>query len=177
MPVARLVRRRRPVPLTRGGGHAREELAEHGKSYEFHTFAVQGTPFSPPIAVLSAPKRQKTGWEGHRDFFGRHLASEEEPMCTYQTARFEVRGSGQGVRPDGSPRRTPPSISTTRCTLPSEHSLERRLLQLHRCRSRPRVGVELDPASARALARAIDEMLDQVPAGLVGQSVLHLLHP
>ncbi len=81
-------------------------------------------------------------------------------MCTYQTEKLVVSGSGKG--PDGW-------FSLSSATVyfdhpahyPAEHSLNIDFLNLGD--SAPsRVAVELDAASARELARAILETLEVV---------------
>ena len=52
---------------------------------------------------------------------------------------------------------------------PWDHTLNIDFLKLGSC-APARVGVELDPASARELANAIIEMLDSAPSGLLQES-------
>jgi hypothetical protein len=82
-------------------------------------------------------------------------------MCTYQTEKLTVSGSGKG--PEGWF-----SISSTTVYLDhpthyhAEHSLNIDFLNLDG-RAPSRVAVELDPASARELARAILDTLQAAP--------------
>jgi len=81
-------------------------------------------------------------------------------VCTYQTEKLAVSGSGKG--PDGW-------FSLSSATVyfdhpahyPAEHSLNIDFLDLDGG-APSRVAVELDPASARELARAILETLEVV---------------
>jgi hypothetical protein len=79
-------------------------------------------------------------------------------MCTYQSAKLELNGSGKG--PGGW---FPISDATVYFDhpvhYPAEHSLNIDFLNLDDGPAR-RVAVELDPASARDLARAILEALE-----------------
>ncbi|MGO9406138.1 MAG: DUF6295 family protein [Acidimicrobiales bacterium] len=81
-------------------------------------------------------------------------------MCTYQTEKLAVSGSGKG--PDGwFPLSSATVYFDHPAHYPAEHSLNIDFLNLGD--STPsRVAVELDPASARELARAILETLDVV---------------
>lgn len=87
-------------------------------------------------------------------------------MCTYQTEMLEVSGSGKGA--DGW-------FPVTRATVyfdhpvhaPFEHTLNVDLLNPGRGAG-ARVALELDPESARALARSILAALGSVPAALLG---------
>jgi hypothetical protein len=86
-------------------------------------------------------------------------------MCTYQTTRLAVEGSGKGA--GGWFRVTDASVYLDHPVhFGAEHSLNVDLLN-------PdlgpgfRVALELDPSSARALARAILDALDEAPAVLV----------
>ncbi|MGA2805106.1 MAG: DUF6295 family protein [Acidimicrobiales bacterium] len=82
-------------------------------------------------------------------------------MCTYQTEKLALKGSGKG--PAGW-------FSLSRATVyfdhpahySAEHSLNIDFLNLDDG-ALSRVAVELDPASARELARAILETLPAVP--------------
>jgi len=81
-------------------------------------------------------------------------------MCTYQTEKLDVSGSGKG--PDGW-------FSLSNATVyfdhpahyPAEHSLNIDFLNLAGAVP-SRVAVELDPTSARELARAILDTLEAV---------------
>lgn len=89
-------------------------------------------------------------------------------MCTYQTARLGVQGSAKG--PDGWFELTDAIVYFDHpVSAPRDHSLNIDFLKLG-TRSPSRVGVELDPASARELATAIIEMLDAAPSGLVRET-------
>jgi hypothetical protein len=81
-------------------------------------------------------------------------------MCTYQTEKLEVSGSGKG--PEGW---FPLSSATVYFDHPShylaEHSLNIDFLNLDDG-VQSRVAVELDPVSARGLAQAILETLQTV---------------
>jgi hypothetical protein len=83
-------------------------------------------------------------------------------VCTYQTIRLAVRGSGKGA--DGWFAVTDASVYFDHPVhFGAEHSLNVDLLN-------PglgpgfRVALELDPSSARALARGILDALDDMPA-------------
>jgi len=86
-------------------------------------------------------------------------------MCTYQTTKVVVEGSGKGA---GG------WFAVTDATVyfdhpvhaRPEHTLNIDLINPSRGPG-ARVAVELDPASARALAEAILETLDTVPSGLI----------
>ena len=72
-------------------------------------------------------------------------------MCTYQTAEVELSGSGKGPGGLVPAFETPPSTSTTRRTIPAEHSLNIDFLNLDGptpAESRRRAR----PGSARELA-------------------------
>ncbi|MGA2528105.1 MAG: DUF6295 family protein [Acidimicrobiales bacterium] len=79
-------------------------------------------------------------------------------MCTYQSARLELNGSGKG--PEGW---FPISDATVYFDhpvhYPAEHSLNIDFLNFDGATAR-RVAVELDTGSARDLARAILETLE-----------------
>jgi hypothetical protein len=87
-------------------------------------------------------------------------------VCTYQTTRLAVTGSGKGA--EGW---FPLSDATVYFDHPvharAEHTLNIDLINPSRGPS-SRVAVELDPASARALAQAILEALSSAPAELLG---------
>ncbi|MGO9962023.1 MAG: DUF6295 family protein [Acidimicrobiales bacterium] len=82
-------------------------------------------------------------------------------MCTYQTAKVALKGSGKG--PAGW---FPVSSATVYFDHPAhysaEHSLNIDFLNLDGG-ALSRVAVELDPASARQLARTILETLEAAP--------------
>jgi Family of unknown function (DUF6295) len=86
-------------------------------------------------------------------------------VCTYQTTTLPVRGSGKGA--EGW-------FSLTDATVyfdhpvhaPAEHTVNVDLRNPGRGAGY-RVAVELDPASARALAEAILHVLDLAPAELL----------
>ena len=86
-------------------------------------------------------------------------------MCTYQTITLSVRGSGKGA--EGW---FPLTDSTVYFDHPvhaqAEHTLNIDLINPGRGAG-ARVAVELDADSARALAQAILETLEQVPSGLL----------
>ena len=90
-------------------------------------------------------------------------------MCTYQTTTLAVQGSGKGA--EGW---FPVSDATVYFDhpvhAPADHTLNIDLLNPARGAG-ARVAIELDPASARALAEAILETLETVPAGLLGAPV------
>ncbi|MGH9081476.1 MAG: DUF6295 family protein [Acidimicrobiales bacterium] len=85
-------------------------------------------------------------------------------MCTYQTTTLTVRGSGKGAR-----GWFPVSDATVYFDHPvharADHTLNIDLLNPKRGAD-ARVAVELDAASARALADAILSTLKNVPARL-----------
>ena len=86
-------------------------------------------------------------------------------MCTYQTTTLEMEGSGKGA--EGW---FPLTDATVYFDHPvhanAVHTLNIDLLNPSRGTG-ARVAMELDPASARALAQAILEVLDAVPPGLL----------
>jgi len=90
-------------------------------------------------------------------------------VCTYQTTSVEVSGSGKGA--EGWFALSRASIYFDHPVhAAAEHTLNIDLLNPERgadCR----VGVELDPASARALAGAILEVLDAAPPALIPGAV------
>lgn len=79
-------------------------------------------------------------------------------MCTYATATLDVSGSGKG-REGWFPVTRASVYFDHPVHAPAEHTLNVDLLNPSRGPS-ARVAVELDAASARALALAILEMLD-----------------
>ena len=86
-------------------------------------------------------------------------------MCTYRTTTLTVAGSGKGGA--GWFPVTDASVYLDHPVhAPADHTLNVDLRNPGRGAS-ARVAVELDPASARALALAILDMLDSAPAGLV----------
>ncbi|HUY21534.1 MAG TPA: DUF6295 family protein [Acidimicrobiales bacterium] len=86
-------------------------------------------------------------------------------MCTYQTTSLTVQGSGKGTEGWFTV-----SAATVYLDHPvhagADHTLN---IDLRNPERGPgaRVAVELDPASARALAIAILQTLDDAPPGLV----------
>jgi hypothetical protein len=89
-------------------------------------------------------------------------------MCTYQTTRLCVKGSGKGANGWFAISDATVYFDHPVHALP-EHTLNIDLLNPGRGPG-ARVAVELDPVSARALAEAILAALDDVPGGLVTQS-------
>jgi hypothetical protein len=86
-------------------------------------------------------------------------------MCTYLTEHLAVEGSGKG--PEGWFRLTDATVYLDHPVhAPAEHTLNIDLLNPARGAG-ARVAVELDPASARALAEAILATLASAPKGLV----------
>lgn len=86
-------------------------------------------------------------------------------MCTYRTSRLSVQGSGKGAEgwfavSDATIYFDHPVHAA------AEHTLNIDLINPSRGPG-ARVAVELDPASARALAQAILETLETVPPGLL----------
>jgi hypothetical protein len=86
-------------------------------------------------------------------------------MCTYRTSRLPVQGSGKGAEgwfavSDATVYFDHPVHAA------AEHTLNIDLINPSRGPG-ARVAVELDPASARALAEAILETLETVPPGLL----------
>ncbi len=82
-------------------------------------------------------------------------------MCTYQTETLAVRGSGKG--PEGwFPLSSVTVYFDHPANYPAEHSLNIDFLNLGGG-TPSRVAVELDPVSARELARAILDMLQATP--------------
>ncbi|MGA2835308.1 MAG: DUF6295 family protein [Acidimicrobiales bacterium] len=86
-------------------------------------------------------------------------------MCTYRTSTLTVQGSGKGA--DGWFPVTDASVYFDHPVhAPAEHTVNVDLRNPSRGAA-ARVAVELDPASARALALAILDMLDSAPTGLL----------
>ena len=86
-------------------------------------------------------------------------------MCTYRTTILTVDGSGKGA--GGWFPVTDASVYFDHPVhAPADHTLNVDLLNPGRGPG-ARVAVELDPASARALALAILDMLDKAPEGLI----------
>jgi hypothetical protein len=85
-------------------------------------------------------------------------------MCTYQTTTISVQGSGKGAQ-----GWFPVSDATVYFDhpvhAPADHTLNIDLINPCRGAS-ARVAMELDPGSARALAEAILETLESIPAAL-----------
>jgi Family of unknown function (DUF6295) len=89
-------------------------------------------------------------------------------MCTYQTERVVVRGSGKG--PSGWFSLTDATVYLDHPVhAPADHTLNLDFLNPDRGPG-ARVAVELHPDSARALAEAILSTLDGAPPGLVPNS-------
>jgi uncharacterized protein DUF6295 len=87
-------------------------------------------------------------------------------MCTYQTEKVTVRGSGKGAA--GWFPLTDASVYFDHPVhAPADHTVNLDFLNPGRGPG-ARVAVELDPASARALAEAILATLDAAPAALIG---------
>lgn len=86
-------------------------------------------------------------------------------MCTYQTTTLSVQGSGKGAQ--GWFRVSDATVYFDHPVhAPSEHTLNIDLLN-PALGPGARVAVELDPASARALAEAVLHALGSAPDGLV----------
>ncbi len=86
-------------------------------------------------------------------------------MCTYRTERLSLQGSGKGR--DGWTAVTEASVYFDHPVhFPAGHALAVDFLNPDRGPG-ARIAVELDPASARALALSILAVLDAVPAGLL----------
>jgi hypothetical protein len=88
-------------------------------------------------------------------------------MCTYQTTQLRVRGSGKG--PTGWFRVSDAMVSFDHpAHAPDEHTLN---VDLRNPAQGPaaRVALELDAASARALAEAILATLDALPPAIRGE--------
>ena len=89
-------------------------------------------------------------------------------MCTYQTTTLAVRGSGKG-RVGWFAVKSASVYVDHPVHAGVDHTLN---IDLHNPDAGPahRVAVELDAASARALAEAILQALDDAPAGLLCES-------
>ena len=88
-------------------------------------------------------------------------------MCTYQTTSLTVRGSGKGAQ--GWFALTDATVYFDHPVhFPAGHAL---LVDVTDPSKGPdaRIALELDPASARALAEAILLTLDHAPAGLLAE--------
>jgi len=86
-------------------------------------------------------------------------------VCTYQTKRLDVSGSGKGA--EGWFALSSASVYFDHPVhAGAEHTVNVDLLNRERGPG-ARVAVELDPASARSLAEAILEVLDSAPPSLV----------
>ncbi|HVX20856.1 MAG TPA: DUF6295 family protein [Acidimicrobiales bacterium] len=86
-------------------------------------------------------------------------------MCTYQTERVAVQGSGKGAA-GWFPVTDATVYFDHPVHAPADHTLNLDFLNPGRGPG-ARVAVELDPVSARALAEAILATLDTAPPGLV----------
>ena len=87
-------------------------------------------------------------------------------MCTYLTEKVSISGSAKG--PTGWIRVTDASVYFDHPVhAPADHTVNLDFLNPGRGPG-ARVAVELDPASARALAEAILATLDAAPAALLG---------
>lgn len=87
-------------------------------------------------------------------------------MCTYQTERVSVRGSGKGAQ-GWFPLTDVTVYLDHPVHAPADHTVNLDFINPGRGPG-ARVAVELDPACARALAEAILATLDGAPAGLLG---------
>jgi hypothetical protein len=86
-------------------------------------------------------------------------------MCTYETTRVAVRGSGKGA--EGWFALTDATVYFDHPVhAPADHTLNIDLLNPARGPG-SRVALELDPASARRLAEAILRTLDSAPPALL----------
>ena len=84
-------------------------------------------------------------------------------MCTYVTEKIAISGSAKG--PDGWFRVSDSSVYFDHPVhAPQEHTLNIDFLAPRQGPS-ARVALELTPASARALVKAIEAVLEQVPQG------------
>lgn len=91
-------------------------------------------------------------------------------MCTYQTERVALRGSGKGATGWFSVREATVYVDHP-VHAPDLHTLNVDLRNPDLGAS-ARVALELDAPSARALARAIMEALAHAPAGLLESAPL-----
>ena len=82
-------------------------------------------------------------------------------MCTYQTEKLAVRGSGKGAT-GWFPLAEATVYFDHPVHAPADHTLNIDFLNPDRGAS-ARVAVELDPGSARALAASILRALDEAP--------------
>jgi hypothetical protein len=82
-------------------------------------------------------------------------------MCTYRTEKVEVEGAGKGAQ-GWFPLRVASVYFDHPVSSPAEHTLNIDFLNPERGPA-ARVAVELDAASARALAEAILTTLDTAP--------------
>jgi len=87
-------------------------------------------------------------------------------MCTYQTAKLDVRGSGKGAA-GWFPLAEATVYFDHPVHAPADHTLNIDFLNAGRGAS-ARVAVELDPGSARALAVSILRTLDEAPFTVTG---------
>jgi hypothetical protein len=91
-------------------------------------------------------------------------------VCTYETTRVTVAGSGKG--PGGWFRVTDATVYFDHPVhAPAEHTVNIDVANPGRGPA-ARVALELDAASARALAEAILTTLDTAPDGLAATSVM-----
>lgn len=90
-------------------------------------------------------------------------------MCTYQTDAITIRGSGKGR--DGWMQVTDATVYFDHPVhFSAGHALMIDVTDPSRGPS-ARIALELDPASARALAHSILKTLDQTPDGLQAERV------
>jgi hypothetical protein len=89
-------------------------------------------------------------------------------VCTYQTISAEITGSGKSTR-GWFPLQTASVYYDHPVHALADHTLNIDLLN-PALGPEARVAVELEASSARALAEAIIEALDSVPAELLAQS-------
>jgi hypothetical protein len=115
------------------------------------------------------PEAAVDAWKHIWAWFGRYLLSslvrEESFMCTYLTEKVSISGSGKG--PSGWFRVTDASVYFDHPVhAQAEHTLNIDFLDPSAGPS-ARVAVELTADSARALAKAIQSILDSAPPGLI----------
>lgn len=92
-------------------------------------------------------------------------------MCTYQTETLRVRASAKTTR--GWASMTDASVYFDHPVhFMANHALMIDVLNTNRDET-ARVGIEMDAASARALAEAILRALDHAPAALLDDAVAH----